>query len=112
MANQYPIPQDIHEKEKIIGGMFTISQFIFIALGAVSALFGGIGIYTATNNLMATGATMVICAAIFVPFGFIKVRKYGDVELFQLVLMKIKYAREPKEYLNISENYREEIVNE
>lgn len=109
MANQYPIPQDIHEKEKIIGGMFTITQFIFIAIGAVSALFGGIGIYTLTDNLIATAITMIICAGIFVPFGFIKMRNYGDVELFQFVLMKIKYAREPKEYLNISENYREEI---
>lgn len=103
---QYPIPQDMREKEKIIGGIFTMTQFAFVAIGVALGLLLGLGAYSLTGSLVFTVVVIVLIVGLFAPFGFVTLPKYGDIELYQYVIMLIKYKKSNKDFLNVSENYR------
>lgn len=103
---QYPIPQDTREKEKIIGGIFTMTQFAFVAIGVALGLLLGLGAYSLTNSLTLTIIVIVLIIGLFAPFGFVTLPRYGDIELYQYVIMLIKYKKSNKDFLNISENCR------
>lgn len=106
MGKLYQIPPDIHEKEKIIGGIFTLTQFIFIVIAAVVGIGLGMILYGMTASFIAMIIGIAIGALPFIPFGFVKIRKMGDIELFQYLKYKIQYKMSIKEYKNINENYR------
>ena len=50
MRNYY-IPPTIKEKEKVIGGILTIGQFLFLIVGLVIGLVLGVLLYTLTKSL-------------------------------------------------------------
>lgn len=106
----YEIPPDTREKEKIFGGLFTLTQTIFLALAAVCGggtflgLFGSMG---AIPSLLIG----VVIGSIFLPFAFIKVESCGNVELIQYIWILFQYQRSQKVYVNINDNYRDAILH-
>lgn len=101
----YDMPADIREKEKIVGGLFTLTQFIFLVIAAVLGIGSVLILQSLTSNLIFSLIVGIILAAPFMPFSFVKIRKYGDIELFNFVLIKLRFRHEIKKYTNINENY-------
>ena len=106
----YSIPPDTRDKEKIIGGLFTLTQFLFLIIG-----FGAGALIAFLLNTFATGGDgsmnavailfgMTIGMGIFAPFAFIKIRSMGDMELFKYLICKLKFEKRNKEYPNININ--------
>lgn len=105
----HTVPPDTRDKEKLFGGKFTISQFIFIILGFI---VGGVFAYTAFKiypNIIFILIVFAIGVLPFLPFAFIKIRKMGDMELFSYFVLKMRYRKKTKKFANINENYRKYI---
>lgn len=113
---EYKVSPDIREKEKIVGGHFTITQTIFLALALISGLGLGLLTFQTTGSVPLAILLIIIGAAPFVPFAFIKVERMGDMELFFYLRYKVLFQYGQKVYLNLNENQRdrlqEEIKNE
>ena len=79
---EYQIMPDIREKEKIVGGKFTATQTIFLALAVISG--GGLGVltYSATQSVGLAIIVIILAALPFLPFAFITIEKMGKMELF------------------------------
>ena len=109
---EYQIMPDIREKEKIVGGHFTITQTIFLALAVISG--GGLGLltYKATGSIPIALIVILLGAIPFVPFAFIKIEKMGDMELFFYLLIRFKYSRQQKVFLNVNENKKNRLLKE
>ena len=105
----YEVSPDIREKEKIFGGILTLTQTVFLALGV---LVGGGVVLLLFNSIGAIPAIIlgVICGVPFLPFAFIKVQSMGDIELFQYCLIRLKYWRSQKEYVNVNDHYRDYLM--
>lgn len=102
----HTVPPDTRDKEKLFGGKFTISQFIFIILGFI---VGGLFAYSTFKiypNIIVILIVFAIGVIPFLPFSFIKIRKMGDMELFSYLVLKIRYNKKTKKFANINENYR------
>lgn len=105
----YNIPPDTREKEKIFGGMFTLTQTIFLVLAVVC---GG-GAFLLTFSLIGLVPSLIlgmIVAIPFVPFAFIKVESCGNVELFEYLIIMWKYNQSQKVYINLNENYKKLLI--
>ena len=48
---EYKVSPDIREKEKIVGGHFTMTQTVFLGLALISGIGLGLFTYQATNNI-------------------------------------------------------------
>lgn len=109
---EYQMTPDIREKEKIVGGHFTLTQTIFLALAVISG--GGLGIltYNTLDSIPVAIIVVIIGAIPFLPFAFIKVEKMGDKELFFYLLIKFQHNKGQKVYLNINENKKKRILEE
>lgn len=109
---EYQMTPDIREKEKIVGGHFTLTQTIFLALAVISG--GGLGIltYNSLNSIPLAIIVLVLGAVPFLPFAFVKVEKMGDKELFFYLLIKLQHNKGQKVYLNINENKKKRILEE
>lgn len=101
----YPIPPDIREKEKIVGGIFTVSQTLILVAGiAVSFLFINI-LYNLSGNIVVG----LIGAVPMLPVAWLALKKkheYGDVEMVQYFIFLHKFKKSRKEYPNINENFQ------
>ena len=86
---EYEVMPDIREKEKIVGGHFTITQTIFLALAVVAGGGAGILTYKLLGSLVITVIAALVGAVPFVPFAFIKIEKMGKMELFFYLLIKL-----------------------
>lgn len=106
MSRQYQIPPDIKEKEKIIGGLFTKTQFVFVVAAVICGLGFGYLAFKFTSNAIVFFICLLIGAVPFLPFSFITIRKMGNIELAYFILKKVKYNKSTKNYVNISENYQ------
>ena len=106
---EYKVTPDIREKEKIVGGKFTWTQTVFIALALVCGLGLGFLAYTSTESLVLTLLGFVIGAAPFLPFAIITVEKMGKMELAKYLFIKFKFQRKQKTFLNINENMRDHL---
>lgn len=106
MASFYSIPPDTREKERIIGGIFTVSQLIFLIIGLIVGSALAILAFKTTKNLVFTLIMLAIGIAPFVPFAFVKIKKMGDIELAQYLLYKYKYRHSQHRFLNYNENFR------
>lgn len=88
----YQVPPDINEKEKIIGGIFTLTQFFWLLGGA----FVGAGIFLFFYPILGKGS--LVPGAIFalsgVPFVFIKIK---GLTLMQYILRKRTFKKKKKE---------------
>ena len=102
----YTIPPDTRGKEKIIGGIFTISQFIFLVVGVLLGFLLVIPTYKLTNSFIASGIVFVLGVAPFVPFSFVKIHRLGEMELFPYLRLKEKFKKSRKEFPNVNEHYR------
>ena len=87
---EYQVMPDIREKEKIVGGLFTITQTIPLALALICG--GGLAVVTfsATQSIVMTVIVFIIGAAPFLPFAFIKIEKMDRSVLMTLHLLKLK----------------------
>lgn len=106
MGAKYVVPPDVRDDEKIVGGIFTKSQFIFLILGFVGGMALTILLYSMTKNFVIAAFGLIIGLTIAVPFAVIKIRSAGDMELFKYLVKKWKYKKRQKEYKNISDNYK------
>ncbi len=102
----YTIPPDTRGKEKIIGGIFTVSQFIFLVLGVLVGFAMVLLFFKLTNSFIAAGIGFVLGVGPFVPFAFIKNHELGEMELFSYLRLKRKFKKSRKEYPNVNERYR------
>ena len=109
---EYQVMPDIREKEKIVGGRFTLTQTIFLALGVVVGGLLGVLVYKLTNSVALAIVTIVLGAGPFLPFAFIKIEKMGNMELFFYLWIKFKYGKGQKVFININENKRKRLIGE
>lgn len=86
----YPIPPDLSEKEKIVGGLLTAAQLISIIAG-----IGGMALFSLVFYQMIGRAAIVIGAVVFLPLGciFAFVKKKGLPLLTYLRLRKIHKSK-------------------
>ena len=102
----YPVPPDVRDEEKIVGGIFTKSQFVFLVIGFLGGMGLTVAFYSITQNIVIAILGLVIGLGAGFPFAVIKVRSAGDMELFKYLVKKWKFKRRPKEYRNINDNYK------
>lgn len=108
---EYEVSPDIREKEKVVGGMFTMTQTVFLGLAFVCG--GGFGIMTfsATGNIPLAIFIIVLGSVPFLPFAFIKIPSMGDMELFRYLMIRIKYKKSQKVYVNYNENSKKALLD-
>jgi len=101
----HQVPPDTRDKEKIFGGIFTLTQFAFLIAGFII----GAGMGLLANMLFKNAASVItafgISVAAVLPFAFIKIRSMGDVELFQYLMFKVKYNKRVKHMSHVNMNY-------
>ena len=97
MSVVYNVPADVREKEKIIGGLFTLGQFAWIGGGVLLGLASLAGMYIMTGTFMIAGPVGLMFACSGLPFAFYK--KNG-VELPVYIVRKAKFKRKTKKLIN------------
>jgi len=103
---QYQMPPDTRDKEKLFGGIFTITQFI--ALVVCICLGAGLGllINMIIPSVWSLIVGIILGAIVGAPFAFYKNRKMGDMELSKYLWLKFLFKRKVKEKIHINENYQ------
>lgn len=109
---EYKMTPDVREKEKIVGGHFTLTQTIFLALAVIVGGACALGTYNLTNSIPLAIIVLIIMAIPFLPFAFIKIEKMGDMELFFYLWIKFKFSKGQKVFLNLNENKRNRLLEE
>lgn len=84
----HQVPPDTRDKEKIFGGIFTISQFVFLVIGVVFGALLGLLSYTLFQNIIVLAVMFVVGMVVFAPFAFVKIHKMGDMELFKYLVLR------------------------
>lgn len=109
---EYQMMPDIREKEKIVGGHFTITQVIFLAIAVVSG--GGLAYltYNLTNSIPLVILVFIIGTAPFLPFAIITIEKMGKMELAKYLWIKFQYKNSQKVFLNLNENKKNRLNQE
>lgn len=107
---EYKISGDIRKKEKVVGGMFTLTQTIFLGLGVVVGGGVGIVIFNATRNVVLSLLCLILFASPFLPFAFVTIEKMGDMELARFLWIRYKFKKSQKTFLNINENYKQYLI--
>lgn len=97
LRESYQVPSDSKEKEKIIGGLLTINQTGWLALG-----FGiGAGLfmlmYSLTESRGLSLSMFVIGAVPCLPFAFFTKR---ELTLFQYLIQRRKFKKKTKKMPN------------
>lgn len=106
MGAKYIVPPDVRDDEKIVGGIFTKSQFMFLVIGFVAGMGLTIFLYSISKNFVVAAFGLITGLVVTAPFAVIKVRSAGDMELFKYLVKKWKYSKRQKEYKNISDNFK------
>ena len=101
----HQVPPDTRDKEKIFGGIFTMSQFIFLVAGVLIGAVLGLSLYGITQNLIVMAVAFVFGVLTCVPFAFVKVRRMGDMELFKYVILRFKFSKRIQDMPHINTNY-------
>lgn len=109
---EYQVMPDIREKEKIVGGKFTLTQTVFLGLGVVAGGALGILFYNLTHSVILSIAMIIVGALPFIPFAFIRIERMGDMELFFYLLIKYKFSKGQRVFLNINENKKQRLMEE
>lgn len=95
MARIYQMPPDTREKEKIIGGIFTISQFVWIVLGIVLYVLCFLALFRPLR------AFAFVPPVPFLVFGFVfALKKVGDLPLPVYLKYKRQFKKKTKIYIN------------
>lgn len=107
---EYEVSPDIREKEKVVGGIFTLTQTIFLGLGLLIGGGTAIMVFTSTGNMILTILDFFILGGIFFPFAFIKIPSMGDMELFRYLMIRLKFVKQQKIYVNFNENNKKYLT--
>lgn len=92
----YYVPPDMNEKEKIIGGILTMGQFLWLLAGGII----GVLIFISTFNKIGKVFSLIISIPFLLlgtPFAFYKV---NDLSLFEYLQRKRKFNNKNKYLVN------------
>ena len=102
----YKMPPDTRDKEKLFGGIFTLSQFICLGIGVVIGMLLAILFNSIFPGLVSVLIGLGIGVAIGLPFAVIKIRKMGNMELLKYIFLNIKFNKKTKKKIHVNENYQ------
>lgn len=97
MSRIYTVPADVREKEKIIGGMLTLSQGAWLMGGFILGLGSFAGVYILTNMVPLAIIALLPTACTGIPFAFFK--KNG-VPLPIYIVRKVKFNKKSHKLIN------------
>lgn len=92
----YYVPPDMSEKEKIIGGIFTMEQFLWLLAGGVA----GVLVFISTFNKLGKVLSVIISFPFLLfglPFAFHKV---NDLSLYEYLKRKHNFNKKNKFLVN------------
>ena len=93
---QYPVPPDLSEKEKIVGGLLTAAQLICLIAG-----IGGMAIFSLVFFQFLNNIAIIIGAVVFLPLGclfaFLKIK---GLPLFTYLKLKSGHKKKVKKLPN------------
>lgn len=96
MAREYKMTPDTREKEKVVGGIFDLSQFMWVILGFGLFLIIGISLYRLI------GFFSFILGFPFFVAGFVfAIKKVEDMPYFTYLRYKHKFKHKTKNYFNV-----------
>lgn len=101
----YQVPPDTRDKEKIFGGIFTLTQFAFIVVGVVSGGALGLLVHSLTKSIIATVLAFAIMVVLSLPFAFVTIRKMGDIELYRYLVYRYKYKHRTQHMTHVNINH-------
>lgn len=93
----YKIPADTKEKEKIIGGLLTLVQFLWLLGGFIIGLVMFVITWLITGSLFLGLSLMLAGIGLGAPFAFYKKK---DLTFFQYLTYKRKLERRNVNLLN------------
>lgn len=107
---EYKMTPDIREKEKIVGGLFTISQTVFLGLGIVVG--GGLGLilWQATGQLLIGLVALFIGALPFIPFAFVTISELGNMELFRYLVIRMRFRKSQRVFVNMNQKKKDSLA--
>lgn len=97
MSMVHNVPADTREKEKIIGGLLTIGQFIWILGGFLLGLASLAGVYLLTGTFVIAAPVGIMFTCSGLPFAFYK--KNG-VPLPVYLVRKSKFKKKNHKLIN------------
>lgn len=95
MARVYSMPPDTNEKEKIVGGLFTIGQAFGMTLGLILGLIVFFLAYGFFRWLAAIPAILIVVLAVYV-----SVKKVGHYSYIRYLILRKKFDNKIKYYIN------------
>lgn len=95
MARVYSMPPDTNEKEKIFGGILTLSQAGWIGGGFFLALILALLLFQVFKFFV-----IVICAVPLVAGCVFALKKKGNYTYFRYLTLKRRYDNRIKHYIN------------
>ena len=95
MARVYSMPPDTNEKEKIFGGILTLSQAGWIGGGFFLSLILALLLFQIFRAFV-----IVICAVPIVVGCVFALKKKGNYTLFRYLMLKRRYDNRIKHYIN------------
>lgn len=99
--NMYPVPPDLSEKEKIVGGLLTAAQLISLIAG-----IGGMAVVALTLFPVIGNVAIILGAVTFLPLGvvfaFVKVK---GLPLLTYLRLKKKHKKKVK----LLPNHKKEV---
>lgn len=101
----YEVGTDTRVKDKVIGGIFTITQLVFLILAFIVAV-SIILLFNSVIGIIASAVIGVIAGGVFLPFAFITVDKMGGIELASYLLYKFRFKHSQKVFYHYNENYK------
>ena len=97
MARVYNVPADVREKEKIIGGLLTLSQGAWLMGGFILGLGSFAGVYLLTKIVPLAIIAGLPTACTGVPFTW---RKKNGVALPTYIVRKYKFNKKSHKLMN------------
>lgn len=97
MSRSYQIPPDMKEKEKIIGGVLNINQFLWLVGGFVVGAMMFMIFWSITHLLLIAVFFTIIGGASTAPFAFYKKR---DLTLYQYITRKRAFKKKSHKLIN------------
>ncbi len=92
---RYTIPPTIKEKEKVVGGILTMFEFLSLLLGVILALISYVFLSKVSHIVgIIVGIVMLI---ISVSVAFVKIKGYS---LLKYTILKIKFNKKDKILIN------------
>lgn len=94
------MPTDLSEKDKVIGGLLTLNQALWLVPGFILALI----VFALLQSLLKIFVIipMVLCIGIFLPFVFYKIK---DVPLPTYLFRKFKFNKKNKYLINERDDF-------